>query len=90
MKFKLFIDRERCKGCMLCISSCAKKILKMSRKLNSRGFHYPELEDADKCVGCKMCAEICPDAAIEIEGETVDGDKKTTKSSSKSSGKTKK
>ena len=91
MKFKLFIDRERCKGCMLCISSCAKKILKMSRKLNSRGFHYPEVDDPDKCVGCKMCAEICPDAAIEIERETASNDKKgSKKSSSKSSGKNKK
>ncbi len=87
MKFKLFIDRERCKGCMLCISSCAKELLKMSRKLNSRGFHYPEIAEADKCVGCKMCAEICPDAAIEIEGEVVDEDKSAKKESSKSSGK---
>jgi 2-oxoglutarate ferredoxin oxidoreductase subunit delta len=71
MSFKLFIDRERCKGCMLCISSCGKDILKMARKLNSRGFHYPELTDSAKCVGCKLCAEICPDAAIEIERETA-------------------
>jgi 2-oxoglutarate ferredoxin oxidoreductase subunit delta len=81
MNFKLFIDRERCKGCMLCVSSCAKQILKMSRKLNSRGFHYPELEDQDKCIGCKMCAEICPDAAIEIECETTGSDSKAKKAS---------
>lgn len=71
MKFTLFIDRERCKGCMLCIKACAKAVLRMSRKLNSRGFHFAETEEPEKCVGCGNCAIMCPDAAIEIEGESA-------------------
>lgn len=69
MKFTLFIDRERCKGCILCINACAKAVLKMSKKLNSKGFHYPETVKPENCIGCKNCAIMCPDAAIEIESD---------------------
>ena len=63
------IDKERCKGCNLCITVCARGILKPSKDLNSKGFHYAVIQSADNCTGCKFCAEICPDAAIEIDLE---------------------
>ena len=62
----------------------------MSRKLNSRGFHYPHSMDADACVGCKGCADICPDAAIEIDREVSGSPDKSKTSSSKSAQKEKK
>jgi 2-oxoglutarate ferredoxin oxidoreductase subunit delta len=67
LKGKPLIDQERCKGCMLCISACPKKILKMSNNINKQGSGYPECFDESKCIACTFCAIICPDSAIEIE-----------------------
>jgi len=69
MKFIITIDEERCKGCALCVSACGRDLLKVSRKLNSKGCHFIEIEREDDCVGCLQCTVICPDAAIELEQE---------------------
>jgi len=66
-KFKVRIDKDRCKGCLLCVEACARGLLKLARKLNSQGQRYVEIECDEECRGCKQCAEICPDAAIEID-----------------------
>jgi len=63
------IDRERCKGCELCVITCPTRVLDMCAKLNSRGQHYAQTSAPDKCIGCAQCADICPDAAIEIDEE---------------------
>lgn len=60
---------ERCKGCGLCIGSCVKKILEMSKETNGQGVHYPVCTDESLCIACTFCAIMCPDAAIEIEKE---------------------
>ena len=64
---KINFDIERCKGCELCILACPINIIKMSTKLNKKGFHYAEIIDKEKCTGCGMCFQMCPDLAIEIE-----------------------
>ncbi|MFH1798902.1 MAG: 4Fe-4S binding protein [Candidatus Omnitrophota bacterium] len=63
---KLHIDKEKCKGCMLCIGVCPVKILKISDEINSRGKRHVIISRPDKCTGCALCAIICPDCAIEI------------------------
>ena len=61
------INRERCKGCTLCIGVCPEKILAMSRDgLNRQGVPYAECYDESRCTACMSCAIICPDAAIRI------------------------
>lgn len=60
------IDRERCKGCGLCISNCPKKILAMAEDLNSHGAYYTVCIDDSQCIACGACALMCPDAAIEV------------------------
>lgn len=66
MKFNLKIDKEKCKGCNLCIIFCPKEIIKMSKRLNKKGIHSVELKNPEMCVGCSNCAIICPECSIEI------------------------
>jgi len=69
MKFKIQIDKERCKGCSLCIQACKHALLKLSGKINARGHQFTEVDGENKCTGCGQCAVVCPDAAIEIARE---------------------
>jgi len=69
MKFKVVIDKDRCKGCELCVAVCGQHVLTMAKKLNVKGDHYADAQNPGLCTGCQQCALICPDAAIEIEVE---------------------
>ena len=64
--FRVSIDRERCKGCELCISVCPRHLLTMTVALNRKGYHVSETVRAEECLGCLKCARMCPEAAIEI------------------------
>ncbi len=68
---KVIFDSERCKGCGLCPTVCPKEIIKMSDRINSKGYHPAYVDDSDmeKCIGCAFCYEICPDAVIEVYKE---------------------
>jgi len=77
VKGRIEIDKERCKGCHLCIAVCPKKQIDISEELNSKGYypaHFQEenLPDREKskCTGCALCAVMCPDVAIEVYRET--------------------
>lgn len=59
------VDREKCKGCMLCISVCPKGQLQEDKNLNKKGIKPVRFLDKD-CTGCAFCAVICPDVAIEV------------------------
>lgn len=67
--FKVIFQSEKCKGCQLCANVCPKKIIKISDKLNSKGYYSAEIleEDEDKCIGCASCGKMCPDSVISIE-----------------------
>jgi 2-oxoglutarate ferredoxin oxidoreductase subunit delta len=60
------IDRERCKGCELCVGACPQKVLRMSQLFNGQGLPYAECHDPERCTACMSCAIICPDTAIRI------------------------
>ena len=65
-KFNIKIDREKCKGCKLCVVFCPKSIIKISDKLNKKGIHFVEITTSAECTGCTNCAIVCPECAIEI------------------------
>ncbi len=60
------INIEKCKGCQLCTLVCPKEIIKLSSKINSKGYQYIEITDPEKCIACGMCALICPDVVLEV------------------------
>lgn len=63
---KLLINQEYCKACSLCIESCPKKVLSLSSKINSRGYHPVELLDEDGCISCGFCYLVCPDVVFTV------------------------
>jgi 2-oxoglutarate ferredoxin oxidoreductase subunit delta len=68
---RVVIDRERCKGCGLCVSFCPKKILALSEAANAAGYCPVRCVDETKCIACINCASICPDTVFEIFKEVA-------------------
>ncbi len=64
---RLWINKQRCKGCGLCVAFCPLGLISISTELNSMGYHPAVVNDESKCRGCQNCALICPDLAITIE-----------------------
>lgn len=62
----LIIEEERCKGCLLCTTSCPRKLLAVSEKSNSMGYHPIYLTAEEKCTSCALCAMMCPDTVIQV------------------------
>jgi len=63
---KVDILTELCKSCLYCISVCPKKILGLSKEVNTKGYQYVTAVKPGECTGCALCATMCPDAAIEV------------------------
>lgn len=61
------IDENMCKGCGLCVKVCPQDVLKMSDRMNRKGFILPGINKDKKCTKCKLCEMSCPDLAIYIE-----------------------
>ncbi len=60
------IDKQRCKGCCLCVAECPRANIRMSELFNDTGLHYAEIIDPADCTGCALCCQMCPDMAIQI------------------------
>lgn len=59
-------DRDKCKGCELCISVCPKKILAVDDRPNIKGYCPASCVDESQCIACASCAMICPDSVISV------------------------
>ena len=75
---KIKINKQRCKGCYLCVVNCPNNLIKISPDLNTKGVK-PVYFSGGKparpksgsgrsggCTGCAMCALMCPDCVIEV------------------------
>ncbi|PIP19117.1 MAG: 2-oxoacid:acceptor oxidoreductase [Candidatus Omnitrophica bacterium CG08_land_8_20_14_0_20_41_16] len=63
---KIIIDKDKCKGCLLCVSVCPKKLFSQDKNLNAKGLNPVKFQDKSGCLGCAFCAIICPDCCIEV------------------------
>lgn len=63
---QVFLIPERCKGCQMCVEFCPQQVLRMSSRMNSRGYHYLEIAPGKEnaCVHCEFCMMVCPEFAI--------------------------
>ena len=64
---KITIDRDRCKGCGLCVDICPKKVLELDSRLNAKGYTPADPAHMELCIACALCARMCPDVAITVE-----------------------
>jgi 2-oxoglutarate ferredoxin oxidoreductase subunit delta len=67
----IVIDRERCKGCHICIEICPNERIDVDESLNKKGYFPARFKDNPSegekgCVGCAQCATVCPEVAIEV------------------------
>ena len=51
IKGTIVVDKERCKGCGVCVASCPCDVLALSVEVNNKGY--------------RMCI-ICPDSCITV------------------------
>ena len=66
MAYEHVMDRDRCKGCGICVDACPKKVLEISDELNTKGY-FPALQARpEDCIFCAICCTMCPDVAIAI------------------------
>ena len=74
-RFKLEFNKDKCKGCELCVGFCPKKILALTDTVNAKGYRPAGVVNEEECIGCQSCAMMCPDLCITIyeleEGETA-------------------
>lgn len=67
----VFVRRDRCKSCGLCIAHCPPKIIGLSEAVNKQGSHFAEVRDPARCIACMICAITCPELAIHIHVNAV-------------------
>ncbi len=65
-KFRVIINKELCKGCSYCITSCPKGLIGLSNDINKSGYHFAIFVEKESCMGCGFCYQVCPEIAIEV------------------------
>ncbi len=65
-KFRIEINEEWCKGCVICVDVCPTKVLEMKDMLSKWEGQVVYVKNIDACIGCELCEISCPDFAIEV------------------------
>jgi ferredoxin len=58
------IDHDNCKGCGLCVGSCAASALELTGERKARKSRM--VDELPFCMSCGDCVAICPEQAIEL------------------------
>jgi len=72
MKGAIVVDKERCKGCEVCVDACPTNVISMTGEVNGKGYHFSFMANPDECTGCMNCAIVCPDGAITVYRKKVE------------------
>ncbi len=62
----MYIDEEKCSGCMACINICPSKAITIVDDL-SDGM----VVDSDKCLNCDLCVSVCPFSSKNADFNTI-------------------
>ena len=62
----IVVDKEKCKGCEICVVSCPTEVIALTKEVNNKGYHYAYMESPEKCTGCANCGIVCPDGVIAV------------------------
>lgn len=60
------LDREKCRGCLLCLDICPNELFVRDDKPNAGGDLPARMRYAEYCINCMKCVAICPDQAFEV------------------------
>jgi 2-oxoglutarate ferredoxin oxidoreductase subunit delta len=66
VKGAIVVNKERCKGCEVCIGACPSNVISMTQEVNTKGYHTAFMEKPEECTGCTNCAIVCPDGVISV------------------------
>jgi 2-oxoglutarate ferredoxin oxidoreductase subunit delta len=73
IKGAVVVNKERCKGCNLCVVACPCDVLELqTREVNNRGYHYAYMKNPDVCTGCASCGWVCPDGCLTIYKKKIE------------------
>ena len=65
-KGAIVVDKDRCKGCEVCVGACPQHVSAMQKDVNRKGYHYAYMKNPEACTGCSNCAIVCPDGVISV------------------------
>ena len=63
----VYVDKELCKSCSICVSLCPKNVFEMTHNVNKKGYNYVAAVRQADCIACMQCQNRCPDFAIYVE-----------------------
>lgn len=66
VKGAIEVDKEKCKGCSLCVVACPTDVIQLAKQVNGKGYNYAYMENPDACIGCSNCSLVCPDSVITV------------------------
>lgn len=55
IKGAVVVNKERCKGCELCVVACPCQVLALQpTEVNDKGYHYAFMQNPDACTGVQV------------------------------------
>jgi len=73
IKGAVVVNKERCKGCNLCVVACPTETLEIHpREVNDKGYHYVYIKNPDVCNGCATCGWVCPDGCLTVYRKKIE------------------